>query len=86
MLRLGSALTTGGLANPVVATGENAASFGLSLLAVFVPIFAFVVIVCLLLYVAFRLLARRKLRFTQADPKQPGAPREPFPRSSNGKH
>lgn len=87
LLRLGSAMTTGGVANPVVATGENAASLGLSLLTVFLPLFAFVLIVCLLLYVSFRLLARRRLRFTKSDTaQQAGTPLSPFPRSNNGKH
>lgn len=87
VLRLGSALTTGGVANPVVATGENAASVGLSILTIFLPLFAFVLIVCLLLYIAFRLLARRRLRFTKADKTHPPGPTlGPFPQSNNGKH
>ncbi|WP_229379664.1 DUF4126 domain-containing protein [Fibrella forsythiae] len=86
LLRLGSATTTGGLANPVVATGENAASLGLSILTVFLPLFAFALIVCLLIFVVVRILGRRKLRFTRATPKQPGNPLDQFPRSSNGRH
>ena len=86
LLRLGSVTTTGGLANPVVATGENAASLILSILTVFLPLFAFALIACLLLFVVVRLLGRRKLRFTKANPKQPGNPLDQFPRSSNGRH
>ncbi|WP_375446342.1 DUF4126 domain-containing protein [uncultured Fibrella sp.] len=86
LLRLGSVATTGGLANPVVATGENAASLILSILTVFLPLFAFALIACLLIFVVVRLLGRRKLRFTKATPKQPGNPLDQFPRSSNGRH
>lgn len=86
LLRLGSAATTGGLANPLVATGENAASLGLSILTVLLPLFAFALIVCLLLFMVVRLLSRRRLRFTKATPKQPGNPLDQFPHSSNGRH
>jgi hypothetical protein len=86
LLRLGSTATTGGLANPVVATGENAASLILSILTVLLPLFAFALIICLLVFVVVRLLARRRLRFTKASPKQPGTPLDQFPRSSNGRH
>jgi hypothetical protein len=37
LLRLGSTATTGGLGNPVVATGENIASFVFSILTVLLP-------------------------------------------------
>ena len=69
LLRLGSVATTGGLANPLVATGENAASLGLSVLTVFLPLLAFGLILCLLFFVAFRLLARRRVRFTIREKK-----------------
>lgn len=86
LLRLGSAATTGGLANPLVATGENAASLGLSVLTVLLPLFAFALIVCVLIFMVVRLLSRRRLRFTKATPKQPGNPLDQFPHSSNGRH
>ena len=86
LLRLGSAATTGGLANPIVATGENAASLGLSIMTVLLPLFTFALIICLLIFLAVRLLARKRLRFTKATPKQPGNPLDQFPRSSNGRH
>ena len=86
LLRLGSTATTGGLANPLVATGENAASLGLSILTVFLPLFAFALIVFLLGFLAFRLLARRRLTFTKPTPKPPGNPVDQFPRNSNGSH
>ncbi|MBO0932641.1 DUF4126 domain-containing protein [Fibrella aquatilis] len=82
LLRLGSTATTGGLANPVVATSENAASLGLSVLMVFVPLAAFVAVLCLVLFFAFRLLGRRRLSFTKADvPLTPPAPLAPPPPS-----
>lgn len=86
LLRLGSVTTTGGLANPIVATGENAASLILSILTVFLPLFAFALIAFLLIFLAFRILSRRRLRFTKADPKPPGNPLDQFPRNSNGRH
>lgn len=63
LLRAKSGLTTGGLGNPVVATGELGGAIGLSALAIFLPIFALVAVVALV-YVAFRfarkLWARRE--------------------------
>jgi hypothetical protein len=79
LLRLGSTATTGGLANPVVATGENAASLILSILTVLLPLFAFALIICLLVFVVVRLLARRRLRFTKASPNSPVPPSISFP-------
>ncbi|MEZ0486878.1 DUF4126 domain-containing protein [Fibrella aquatica] len=86
LLRIGSVTTTGGLANPLVATGENAASLILSILTVFLPLFAFAVIVCLLIFLVVRLLSRKKLRFTQVTPKPSGNPLDQFPQGSNGNH
>lgn len=60
LLRLGSTATTGGLGNPVVATGENIASVGFSVLTVLLPLLAFVLIVLVLLFITGRLLARRR--------------------------
>lgn len=57
LLRAKSGLATGGLGNPVVATGELGGAIGLSALAIFVPILALVAVVALV-YVAFR-VARR---------------------------
>lgn len=59
LLRLGSTATTGGLGNPVVATGENIASFGLSILTVLLPILAVVVIGGVLVLVAMSMTKRR---------------------------
>lgn len=60
LLRVKSAATTGGLGNPVVATGEWGGALLLSLLAVFVPVIA-VIVVVLLLWMVVR-FARRLLR------------------------
>jgi hypothetical protein len=64
LLRAKSGLTTGGLGNPVVATGELGGAVGLSALAIFLPILALVAVVALV-YVAFRLA--RKL-WTRREP------------------
>lgn len=60
-LRQLSSVTTLGFGNPVVATGEAAASAGLALLAILVPVAAFVLVVLLLWFVARRLLRRRRM-------------------------
>lgn len=59
LTRLASTGTTGGLGNPVVATGENAAAAGLSLLALALPALA-AALVLLLLVLAARRLGRRR--------------------------
>ena len=69
LLRLKSAATTGGLGNPIVATGELGGSLLLSLLAIFMPVLALVVVV-LFLWIAVR-IARRLLR--RAQPPDPVA-------------
>ncbi|WP_020595533.1 DUF4126 domain-containing protein [Spirosoma panaciterrae] len=84
LLRLGSTATTGGVANPVVATGENAASLGLSLFTIFLPLIAMVLIGLLLLFVLGRLIARRKIWFTRPA-KQGSNSMTKMPRSSNGR-
>jgi hypothetical protein len=62
LLRLKSTATTGGVGNPVVATGELGGAATLSLLAIFAPILALVLVV-LLVWLAVkglrRLFARR---------------------------
>lgn len=84
LLRLGSSTTTGGIANPVVATGENVASVGLSIFTIVLPLVAFVLIVLVLLFVIGRLIARRKIWFTRNTTKQSGAALTQIPRSKNG--
>ena len=84
LLRLGSSATTGGLANPVVASGENIASIGLSIFSIFLPLITAVVIGLLLLFIMSQLAARRKVWFSRA-PKQAGSPITQIPRSNNGR-
>lgn len=60
--RLASTATTGGIANPVVSTIETGTSIVMSILAVFVPIIAFVVVI-IILYLIFRLY--KKIRPSQ---------------------
>lgn len=74
VVRAASTATTGGIGNPVVSTGEAAASTGMSLLAVLavlIPVLAVVLGVLLLIllsYVAYRLIrrGRAKRAMTQA--------------------
>jgi ABC-type thiamin/hydroxymethylpyrimidine transport system permease subunit len=65
LLRLGSTATTGGLGNPVVSTGENAASFGFSILAVLMPLVCVVIIALILTYIIVKLVSRRRVTFTK---------------------
>ncbi|RYC70362.1 MULTISPECIES: DUF4126 domain-containing protein [Spirosoma] len=67
LLRLGSTTTTGGAANPVVATGENIASFVLSLLTVLLPLVAIIFVALVLIYVIKRMTTRRKVWFTRRE-------------------
>lgn len=62
LLRLGSTASTGGLANPIVATSENAFSIILSILSLLLPYlmagFAFL----FLIYILKRLFAKKNLK------------------------
>jgi hypothetical protein len=60
LLRLGSTATTGGAGNPLVATAEWVASALMALLAILIPVLAFVVL-GVLVFGIYR-LARRALR------------------------
>jgi hypothetical protein len=51
LLRVKSRATTGGLANPVVATGESAGAVGISLLALVVPLLALALVVIMVVLV-----------------------------------
>src|SRR5690606_27856845 len=59
-VRATSTVTTGGLANPVLSTGEDLASAGLALLGVVLPIFALLLLLAALGYVLWR--TRRKIK------------------------
>ena len=52
MTRAASTTTTGGIANPVVSTVEAGSSFGLSILAIFIPVFAGLITIVLLLWLS----------------------------------
>ncbi|WP_234733800.1 DUF4126 domain-containing protein [Tellurirhabdus bombi] len=65
MLRLGSTATTGGLGNPVVASTENVLSFGLSFLAILLPVLTVILVIGLLIFIG-RLIATRGLRTKKA--------------------
>lgn len=86
LLRLGSTATTGGLANPVVATTENVAAIGLSVLAVLLPLFAFVVVVLVLLFMLTRLMSKRVVWFTKGKAafSKPAGFSNPLLRNRNG--
>ena len=66
ILRAKSTVVTGGLGNPVIATGELGGSVLLSLLALAAPLAA-VAVVILLLWFAFRLIRRRREGTQQAN-------------------
>lgn len=85
LIRVGSTATTGGIGNPVVATGENVASVSLSLFSIFLPLIAIVIIAAVLIFIISRLLAKRKIWFSRTTNKQSGAPLSQIPRSSNGR-
>lgn len=51
--RLTSTVTTGGIANPIVATVETGTSIVMSVLAIFAPIIA-IILVIIILYIIFR--------------------------------
>ncbi|GAB3903570.1 DUF4126 domain-containing protein [Larkinella knui] len=63
LLRIGSTATTGGLGNPVIASAENVASFGLSLVAVFLPLIAaFLVLVVIIFFIRLMVTRGRQPR------------------------
>lgn len=67
MLRLTSTGTTGGIANPIVATGENIAAFIIAFTSIFLPMFAFITVV-LLMWLLVRKWKKMKNSFA-AKPK-----------------
>lgn len=54
LLRLGSSKFTAGMGNPVVSTAENVAAFGLSGVAIFLPVLAFLAVVVLVVWLIRR--------------------------------
>jgi hypothetical protein len=61
--RAASTTTTGGLANPVVSTVEAGSSFGLSLLAVLLPVIAGLITIILLFWLSSKVI--KKMRVNQ---------------------
>jgi len=66
IVRLASSATTGGLGNPVVSTMEAGGSFILSILAIFLPIVAFIAVLILMLFAIRKVYSRlfRKKQLT----------------------
>jgi len=58
--RLTSTTTTGGIGNPVVSTVEAGSSFGLSILAIFIPVIAGVITIFLLLWLGKKVYFKLK--------------------------
>ncbi len=58
IVRLASSATTGGLGNPVISTMEAGGSFILSILAIFLPIVAFIVVLILMLFAIRKVYSR----------------------------
>jgi len=58
IVRLVSSATTGGLGNPVVSTMEAGGSFILSILAIFLPIVAFIAVLILMLFAIRKVYSR----------------------------
>ena len=60
LTRAASTTTTGGIANPVVSTVEVGSSFGLSLLAVFIPLAAGLLAIILLFWLGSKIFKKLK--------------------------
>lgn len=61
LLRLASTKTTAGTGNAVVATGEHAAAFGLSISAIFVPVVVGIVVLILVVFLVRKVFVRNNL-------------------------
>lgn len=61
--RLASSATTGGLANPILATAETASAAGLSIVSIYLWPLAALIVICLLIFVFF--FIRRVRRFVK---------------------
>jgi len=62
MTRLASTTTTGGIANPIVSTVEAGSSFGLSLLAILLPVIAGLVTIIFLFWLSGKVIKKLKRR------------------------
>ncbi|WP_439151160.1 DUF4126 domain-containing protein [Winogradskyella sp.] len=59
--RLGSTVSTAGVANPVVSTIETGTSVVMSVISIFLPVLA-IILVLIILYIVYRLYKKLKLR------------------------
>ena len=57
--RLGSTVSTAGIANPVVSTVETSTSFIMSIVSIFIPVLAFI-LVLFIFYIVFKLYKKLK--------------------------
>jgi hypothetical protein len=55
LLRLGSTVSTGAIANPLVTTAENGAAIGFSVMALFIPVVLAILVIILLIYILKKL-------------------------------
>jgi hypothetical protein len=62
LLRLASTKLSGGVANPILATVENTAAIGLSLLTFWLPVIAFAVVFLLIVWLIKKLITRKKIQ------------------------
>jgi hypothetical protein len=60
LTRAASTTTTGGIANPVISTVEAGSSFGLSVLAILIPVIAGLITIVLLFWVSSKLFKKYK--------------------------
>jgi hypothetical protein len=74
LVRAASTATTGGLANPVVATGELAGAVAISILALLVPVLALLAVVVGILLTTLWVRRRRARRSDAALRRAAGAP------------
>ena len=60
LLRLGSSAGTGGVANPILATGENAGAFTFAILSFVIPIVTIIAALLLIWFLVKKLLRRKQ--------------------------
>jgi hypothetical protein len=60
LTRIASTTTTGGLANPIVSTAEAGFSFGLSIIAILVPVIAGLITLILLMWLGNKVFKKFK--------------------------
>lgn len=60
LLRIGSTATTGGIGNPVIASAENIASFGLSFIAVLLPLIAAFLVLLIIVFFIRAMVTRER--------------------------